>query len=106
MRSWGSWTMCWRSLTRIHFKSLGAILKLHDRIFAKWKEHLAALPTVQSVAEAPMVLPAAPAVMAAPAGSTATQAVPRPAAPIPAGVQQTAAKLAAAAAPKTAPPKR
>jgi Zn-dependent protease with chaperone function len=97
-------------LLRIHYKSLGAILLLQDRIYAKWKEYLASMPTVAAVTDEPAggkPAPVAPAVAAKPAPTTTTQAAARPAAPTaPAtGAQQVAAKLAAAAAPsKPAPP--
>jgi Zn-dependent protease with chaperone function len=69
-------------LRRIHFKSLGGILILQDRIYRKWKDYLAAMPTVAAVPE-PL-------------------AAPKPA---PSAVREAAAKLAAATAPKpTTPP--
>src|SRR5262249_25097346 len=40
-------------LRRIHFKSLGGILILQDRIHAKWRAHLASMPTVEALTEEP-----------------------------------------------------
>jgi Zn-dependent protease with chaperone function len=98
-------------LMRIHFKSLGGILILQDRIFQKWKEHLASMPTVQAVTEEPAAgkpAPASPSVAAKPVpakeemvrrdreGTATSQAA------------QAAAKLAQATAPSkpATPPKK
>jgi hypothetical protein len=43
-------------LIRIHFKSLGAILQLQDRIHRKWRDYLAGMPTVSAVTEEPAVV--------------------------------------------------
>jgi Zn-dependent protease with chaperone function len=96
-------------LRRIHFKSLGGILLLQDRIHQRWKEYLASMPTVAAVTEEPAGGKPAPSVpspavaAAKPAPTTATQAATRPAA-APTGAQQVAAKLAEATAPKSAAP--
>ncbi len=100
-------------LRRIHFKSLGGILLLQDRIHKRWRDYLASMPTVAAVTEEPAggkPAPAAPAAgvaAAKPAPTTATQPATRPAAATPAQ-QQVAAKLAAAAAPSkpAAPPQK
>src|SRR5262249_3051041 len=77
---------------RIHFKSLGGILILQDRIYRRWKDYLASMPTVAPVVEEP----AAPR----PAPPAANPTAPRPA--VPPAAQEAAVKLAAAAAPKPA----
>lgn len=95
-------------LRRIHFKSLGGILLLQDRVHQRWKDQLAAMPTVEALTEEPAAgkpaspgAPASPGVAAKPAATTATQPAQRPAPP---AAQQAAVKLAAAAAPKPAAP--
>jgi Zn-dependent protease with chaperone function len=89
-------------LRRIHFKSLGGVLILQDRIYRKWKDYLASMPTVAAVPEepAPTVAPATPK----PATPPANQAAARPA--VPPAIQEAAVKLAAAAAPKPVPPQK
>jgi Zn-dependent protease with chaperone function len=94
-------------LRRIHFKSLGGILILQDRIHKKWREYLAAMPTVSAVTEeptdgkpAPSTIPATPAVASNLPTTSATQSAQRPA---PQGAQEAAVKLAAATS-KPAPP--
>jgi hypothetical protein len=47
-----------QKLHRIHFKSLGGILLLQDRIYQQWKEQLASLPAVEAVTDE--VKPVAP----------------------------------------------
>ncbi len=83
-------------LVRIHFKSLGGILILQDRIHVCWREHLAAMPTVQALTEEPAGGKPMPAA-ATPA--TRAQDVIRHG-----GDVTAAAKLAAVAPPKPATP--
>jgi Zn-dependent protease with chaperone function len=74
-------------LRRIHFKSLGAMLLLQDRIHRKWRDYLASLPAVLAATEEPARAPVVPA--------------PMPAAP-PAAAQ-VAARLASATTPVKPP---
>ncbi len=63
-------------LRRIHFKSLGGILLMQDRIHQRWKEQLASMPVVQAAAP--------PAPSQAPVGKAVpipTNSAPRPVAP-------------------------
>jgi len=93
-------------LKRIHFKSLGGMLILQDRIHVCWREHLAALPTVQALSEERAGgRPAAAAAPAVAAASRAEDLIRRDREGTAAsGAQQAAAKLAAVAAPRPAAP--
>jgi Zn-dependent protease with chaperone function len=93
-------------LRRIHYKSLGGILILEDRIHKTWRQYLTSMPSVQALTDEPAggtPAPPTPAVVALPATTTAAQAVQRPAA---AGAHEAALKLAAATTPAKPPPKK
>jgi len=94
-------------LMRIHFKSLGGMLILQDRIHQKWREHLAAMPTVQAVTEEPVggkPAPLAPSVSAKSASAAQGEdVIRRERTAAPPGAQQAAAKLAQATTPSKPP---
>jgi Zn-dependent protease with chaperone function len=103
-------------LRRIHFKSLGGILLLQDRIHKSWRDYLASMPTVCAVTEEPAggkpvaAAPATPAVAAPARGEDVIRRDREPTAANQAA-QQVAAKLAAATTPAKpaavpAPPKQ
>jgi Zn-dependent protease with chaperone function len=97
-------------LRRIHFKSLGGILILQDRIFQRWREQLAAMPTVEAISEDPRAAakpagpPAARPVAAPPAKPGAVQPAPRPVAQPAGTVRPVVPRPATPAAPP--PPKK
>ncbi len=97
-------------LRRIHFKSLGGILLLQDRIHKAWRDYLASMPTVAAVTEEPAGGKPAPA---APAPGVAAAAAPNRTEDVirrdreQTAASQAAAKLAAATTPaKPAQPKQ
>jgi Zn-dependent protease with chaperone function len=70
-------------LRRIHFKSLGGILLLQDRIYQQWKEQLASMPVAQAHVEeparpAPASATAAPRPVARPVSGPGTSVKPVP----------------------------